>query len=204
MRIFMLLSGLVVVSALGAVGCGGGPCADYCGASLECAAGGCELADEGKAKGVCTDACQAGLDAVPDADGRKAVEDCLACIAPLYKESCELSEDSFLSCQDACFPAAESIQAWSEGFGAAIEDEVILCVDGTPAGGGNCTYSSGGDGTTSTCGVECESGDMMAGAECQTTGGMTTCQCTIGANQGTSFSSDCDALDSDVVWDVCN
>ena len=47
-------------------------------------------------------------------EGRKAVEDCLACIAPLYKDTCELSDDAFLSCQNACFPAAESIQAWPD------------------------------------------------------------------------------------------
>lgn len=205
MRTFMLVSGLLVFSAAGVVGCGGGPCSDYCGASLECATAGasCELADEGKAKGLCSDACEAGLDAVSDSDGRQAVQDCLACIAPLYKDSCALDNDAFLQCQNECLPASNYIQTWVEAFGKELEGESILCKDGTPVGGGDCTLSSSSDGTNESCSVECSSGDQMAGAECQGAGGTYTCQCTVGAQQGKSFSSDCEALDSDVLWQQC-
>lgn len=204
MRFFLFLSGLGILAA-GATGCGGGPCADYCQASLECATStSCELADEGKAKSLCTDACEKGVDAVPDSEGQAAIRECLGCLAPLYKDSCDLSEDQILQCQSECIDAIEPLQIWVETFGQELEGEQILCKDGTPVGGGNCSYSNSRDGTTTSCGVECSSGDSMAGAECQSTGGETTCQCTMGANQGQSFQSTCDALDSNVVWDVCN
>jgi hypothetical protein len=202
MRASILLSGLFMLSAAGLWGCGGGPCADYCDASFSCV--GCDLADPGNARAVCSDACQAGLDAVPDATGRQAVQDCLQCISPIYKADCQLDDQTFLQCQDQCIDAAEPIQIWVAAFSTEIEGETIVCADGTPIGGGDCSFSSGGDGTSDTCSVECESGDMMAGAECVGTAGDFTCQCTVGPKQGTSFSADCETLDENTVWELCN
>lgn len=201
MRSFLILSGVLVFAAVGAVGCGGGPCSDYCAASLECAtSGSCELADPGGLQNTCVEACQAGLDAISDSEGRKATQDCLACVAPLYAENCELTDEQFVSCQTECLPAVDAIQVWAEGFSNELsQQEPPVCKDGTPVGGGNCTLSSGGD----QCSVECEGGGLMAGAECDGTSGTFTCQCTVGAQEGKTFSSDCEALDSDVLWQEC-
>jgi hypothetical protein len=202
MRSLTILSSLLVLSAAGVVGCGGGPCADYCAATLECATAnaGCELADPGEAQRLCTDACVAGLDNVPQAEDRNAVQQCLGCLAPYQRESCELTQEDVLKCDDECLPAVNALDPWLNGFSAELSDETILCTDGTPVGGGNCSLSSSG----TTCSVDCESGGMTVGAQCDGTTGTFTCQCTAGAQQGTSFSSDCDALDPDVVWEVCN
>jgi len=202
MRSFLIMSGVLVLAAVGAVGCGGGgPCADYCAATLECAtSGSCELADPGGLQNSCTDACQTGLEAVSDSGDRSALEDCLACIAPLYAKSCELSNEDFLTCQNQCLPAQASLQVWLEAFTAELDKlDPPLCADGTPVGGGNCSLSSSGD----LCSVECEAGDLMAGAECDGTSGTFTCQCTVGAQQGKTFASDCEKLDSDVLWQEC-
>jgi hypothetical protein len=175
---------------------------------LDCTTAGCELADPGKAKSLCTDACEAGVDAVPDSAGQDAIRECLGCLAPAYKDTCDLSEDAFLACQSECLPAIEPLQIWVETFGKELEGEEVLCDDGTPAGGGNCSYSTGSDGTTETCTAECTSGDQMAGAECQRGDTETeyTCQCTSGAQAGATFqtTSDCDNLGNSILWEVCN
>src|SRR5690606_31655471 len=121
MRSFLIMSGVLVLAAVGAVGCGGGggPCADYCAATLECAAGDtCELADPGGLQNVCTDACLTGIDAIPESGDRSAMQDCLACLAPLYAKSCQLTDDDALTCQTECLPAQASFQVWLEAFSA--------------------------------------------------------------------------------------
>jgi hypothetical protein len=197
MRSFSMVFGVLVLAAMGASGCSGGPCAEYCAAMQTCL---CPLQDPGGTQQRCVEACEAGLDAVEGY--RKATEDCLSCAAPRYADGCGLPTDQ---CQTEC--SAADPWGWQLVFESELgTQDVPLCADGRPSGGGACeeTDSEGFEGHS--CAVECVAGDLMAAVECilSTEESSYTCQCTAGPQQGRSFDSLGPCLDlRDLVWDQC-
>lgn len=178
------------------VGCGGGPCGDYCSAARDCyesdAPEGCDI---DAASDACEDACESGLDAVPSSS-RDAMGECLTCISGRLAETCELDEDVLSDCIDPCLEAGEAaFEVFGETFSDALDDSGASCGDGSTS----CTFEQSGDGTTESCSISCDSG---LGASCAgESGGIVNCTC---SGSGGSFSTTCAQLDDGVLAEVCN
>jgi hypothetical protein len=184
-----------------AAGCGGGPCGDYCAAALDCFADECSDSEIDEATGVCTDACNAGIDAV-DADDRGAMNECIDCIAGVIEESCEVDDDVFQRCAEPCLEAGQAaFEVFSEKFEEELDDAAPAC--GSSSSSTTCDVQLTSDGTTDACDIVCGEGDVAA--SCQGPAGQAvSCTCTTGANAGEVFSTTCEDLDSSLVLALCD